>query len=219
MSSVVDSWSSSGVGNWSIGSGGGGLDMVGVGHHGGSHGLPHDGLSLHGDGVGDVVGSINMDGGGHLHDLLGVEGGVIRSIEGLVDEDGVLDLVNLLQGLDNGGVNSLGSPEDSWDSDGKMRGGRLDDPGGVAGHVVGLTEVDLLGDDRGGLVDGGDSSGLLDGGVRSRDGRSHVVDWVGNHGSGRVMLGTIGGHGSSRGSSVSQSSGGRDQGGGGGCES
>ena len=61
MSSVVDSWSSSGVGSWSIGSSGGGLDMVGVGHHGGGHGLPHDGLSLHGNGVGDVVGSVNMD--------------------------------------------------------------------------------------------------------------------------------------------------------------
>ena len=41
--------------------GSGGLDMVGVGHHGLGHGLPHDGLSLHGNWVGDVVGSINMD--------------------------------------------------------------------------------------------------------------------------------------------------------------
>ena len=49
ISSVVDSWGS------------GGLDMVGVGHHGLGHGLPHDGLSLHGNWVGDVVGSINMD--------------------------------------------------------------------------------------------------------------------------------------------------------------
>jgi len=220
----VDSWGSSGIGSWgsSIGSGGGGLDMVGVGHHGGSDGLLHDGLSLHGNGDGDVVGSINMDGGGDLDDLLGVEGGVIRSIIRLVDEDGVLDLVNLLHGLDNWGVDSLGSPEDSWDSDGKMRGGWLDDPGGVAGHVVGLTEVDLLGDDRGGLVDGGDTSGLLDGGVRSRGGGSHVVDWVGNNGSGRVMLGTVGGHGSRSGTSVSHSSanqGGGNQGGGGGSES
>ena len=62
-SSVVDSWSSSGVASVANSSGGsgGGLDMVRVGHHGGSNGLPHDGLSLHGNGDGDVVGSINMD--------------------------------------------------------------------------------------------------------------------------------------------------------------
>jgi len=210
-SSVVDSWSSSSVAN-----SGGGLDMVRVGHHGGSNGLPHDGLSLHGNGDGDVVGSINMDGGGDLDDLLGVEGGVKRSIVRLVDEDGVLDLVDLLHGLDNWGVDSLGSPEDSWDSDGKMRGGWLDDPGGEAGHVVGLTEVDLLGDDRGRLVDGGDSLCLMDGGVRSRGGGSNVVDWVRHDGSGRVMLWTIGGHGSRAGSSVSHGSGSGNQGGGGG---
>jgi len=220
-SSVVDSWSSSGVSSRGVasvansGGSGGSLDMVRVGHHGLSKGLPHDGLSLHGNGDGDVVGSINMDGGGDLDDLLGVEGSVIRSIVRLVDEDGVLDLVDLSDGLDNWGVDSLGSPEDSWDSDGKMRGGWLDDPGGVAGHVVGLAEVDLLGDDRGGLVDGGDSSCLLDGGVRSRGGRSDVVDWVSHNGSGRVMLGTVGWHGSS----VSHSTGGGNQGGGGGCES
>merc|ERR1712223_1630388 len=181
--------------------------MVRVGHDGLSNGLPHDGLSLHGNGDGDVVGSINMDGGGDLDDLLGVEGSVIRSIVRLVDEDGVLDLVDLLHGLDNGGVDSLGSPEDSWDSDGKMRGGWLDDPGGIAGHVVGLAEVDLLGDDRGGLVDGG---------VGSRGGGSNVVDWVSHNGSGRVMLWTIGWHGSRAGTSVSHSSGGGNQGGSGG---
>lgn len=213
MSSVVDSWGSGGIGS------GGGLDMVGVGHHGGGHGLPHDGLSLHGNGVGDVVGSVNMDGGGDLHDLLGVEGGVIRSIERLVDEDGVLDLVNLLHGLDNGGVDSLGSPEDSWDSDGKMRGGWLDDPGGVAGHEVGLAEVDLLCDDRGGLVDGGDSGSLLDGGVGSRSCGSDVIHWVRHDGSGGVMLRTVGWHGSGSGSSVSHGSGGGKQRGGGGSES
>ena len=42
--------------------GSGGLDMVGVGHHRGGHGLPHDGLSLDGDGDGDMVRGINMDG-------------------------------------------------------------------------------------------------------------------------------------------------------------
>jgi len=192
--------------------------MVRVGHHGGSDGLLDDGLSLHGNGDGDVVGSINMDGGGDLDDLLGVEGGVIRSIVRLVDEDGVLDLVDFLHGLDNWGVDSLGSPEDSWDSNGQMRGGRLDDPGGVAGHVVGLAEVDLLGDDGGGLVDGGDSGGLLDGGVGSGGGGGHVVDWVSHHGPGRVMLGPVGWHGGGPGSSVSHGARGGHQGGGGGRE-
>ena len=211
----MDSWGSGSIAEGGDG-GGGGLDVVGVGHHGGGHGLPHDGLSLDGDWDGDVVGSVNMDGGGNLNDLLGVEGGVEGGIVRLVDEDGVLDLVNLLHGLDNGGVDSLGSPEDGWDGDGKVRGGGLDDPGGVAGHVVGLTEVDLLGDDRGRLVDGGDSLCLMDGGVRSGGGGSNVVDWVRDDGSGRVMLGTIGGHGSRAGSSVSHSSGSGNQGGGGG---
>jgi len=214
----VDSWSS-GVGSVDSGGSRGGLDMVGVSHHGGGHGLLHDGLALHGNWVGNVVGSINMDGGGNLNDLLGVEGSVIGSIERLVDEDWVLDLVNLLHGLHNGGVDSLGSPEDGGDGDGKVRGGWLDDPGGVAGDVVGLAEVDLLGDDRGGLVDGGDSLSLMDGGVRSRGRRSDVVHWVSHHSSGRVVLGSIGWHGS-RGSSssVSHSRGGH-QGGGGGAES
>ena len=148
-----------------------------------------------------------------------MEGGIVRGIERLVDEDGVLDLVNLLDGLDNGGVDSLGSPEDSWDGDGEMRGGWLDDPGGVAGHVVGLAEVDLLGDDRGGLVDGGDSGGLLDGGVGSGGGGRHVVHWVRHHGSGGVMLRPVGGHGSGGGTGVGQGSGGGHQGGGGGSVS
>jgi len=218
FSSVVDSWSSSS----SVGSRGGrgSLDMVGVGHHRGGHGLLHDGLALHGNWVGDVVRSINMDGGGNLHDLLGVEGGVIGSIERLVDVDWVLDLVNLLHGLHNGGVDSLASPEDGGDGDGKVRGGWLDDPGGVAGDVVGLAEVDLLGDDRGGLVDGGDSLALMDGGVRSRCRGSDVVDWVRHHSSGRVVLGTIGGDSSGGGgTSVGQGSRGGHQGGGGGSES
>ena len=207
----MDSWGSGSVAKGSRG----GLDMVGVSHHGGSHGLPHDGLALHGHWDGDVVGSVNMDGGGNLNDLLGVEGGVEGGIVRLVDEDGVLDLVNLLHGLDNGGVDSLGSPEDGWDGDGKVRGGGLDDPGGVAGDVVGLAEVDLLGDDRGGLVDGGDSLSLMDGGVRSRGRGSDVVHRVRHHSSSSVVLGSIGWH-SSRSSTSIGHGGGHQRGGGGG---
>jgi hypothetical protein len=221
MSSVVDSWGSSGSVAVAKSSGGGrgGLDMVGVGHHGGGHGLPHDGLALDGHGDGDVVGSVNMDGGGHLHDLLGVERSVVGGIEGLVDEDGVLDLVNLLHGLDHWGVDSLASPEDGWDGDGKVRGGWLDDPGGVPGHVVGLTEVDLLGHDGGGLVDGGDSGSLGLDGVGGGGGGSHVVDGVLDDGSGGVVLRAVGGHRGGPGSGVGHGARGGNQGGGGGCQS
>jgi hypothetical protein len=212
----VDSWGSGSIAEGGDG-GGGGLDVVGVGHHGGGHGLPHDGLSLDGDWDGDVIGSVNMDGGGNLNDLLGVEGGVEGGIVRLVDEDGVLDLVNLLHGLDNGGVDSLGSPEDGWDGDGKVRGGGLDDPGGVAGHVVGLAQVDLLGDHWGGLVDGGDSGSLGGGGVGGGGGGGDVVDGMRDDGSGRVVLRPVGGHGGGAGSSsVSHGARGGNQGAGGG---
>ena len=208
-----------GVSSVTDGRGGNGLlDVVGLGHHGSGHGLPHDGLALDGDWDGDVVRRINMDGSGDLDDLLGVEGSVIGSVVWLVDEDRVLHLVDLLLDGDDGSVDSLSSPEDGGDGDGKVRGGWLDDPGGVAGDVVGLAEVDLLGDDRGGLVDGGDSLALMDGGVRSRGRGSDVVDWVRHHSSGRVVLGTIGGD-SSGGGGTSVGHGGGHQGGGGGGES
>ena len=67
FSSVVDS------GGSSVAKSGGGLDMVGVGHHGGSNGLPHDGLTLDGNWVGNIVGSVNVDRGGDLHNLLGLK--------------------------------------------------------------------------------------------------------------------------------------------------
>jgi len=176
------------------------LDVVGLSHHRGGHGLPHDGLSLDGDGDGDVVRSINMDGSWNLDDLLGMEGSVIGSVVWLVDVDWVLNLVDLLLDLDNGSVDSLGSLEDGGDGNGKVRGGGLEDPGGVAGDVAGLSEVDLLGDDRGGLVDGGDSRGLAVGGVRSWSSGLSVGDGMRDNGPGRVVLRSIGGHrGRSRG--------------------
>ena len=75
-----------------------------------------------------------------------------------------------------------------------MGGGGLQDPGGVSGHVVGGAEVDLLGDNGGGLVDGGHSLGL---GLGDRGGGGsggHVVHGVGDDGSGSVVLRAIGGH-------------------------
>ena len=61
FSSVVgDSWG----GSVSVtqGSGGGLLDVVALGHHGGGDGLLHNGLSLDSNGHGDIVGGVNMDG-------------------------------------------------------------------------------------------------------------------------------------------------------------
>merc|ERR1712223_1704928 len=152
----------------------GSIDMVRVSHDGGGNGLLDDGFFLDGDWDSDVVRGINMDGGWDLNDLLGVEGSIIRGINLALNEDRALDVVDLSLGLDNGGVDSLGSLEDSWDSDGKMRGGWL--------------------------VDGGHASTLGGGGVRSRGSRLSISDrGVGDNGASRVVLSSIsnGGSGSS----------------------
>jgi len=183
-----DSWGSSDSGNsW------GSLDMMRVSDNGGSDGLLDDGLSLDGNWVWDVVWSVNMDWGGDLDDLLGVERSVIRGIVWLLDLDWGLDVVDLLLGLDNWGVDGLGSLEDGWDSDGEMGGGGLQDFGGVAGDVVGGAVVDLLGDNWGGLVDGGHALTLVGGGVGGGGGWGNIVDGVGHHGTSGVVLGSVGG--------------------------
>jgi len=191
FSSVVGDSGGGGV-SVTQGSGGGLLDVVALGDHGGGDGLLHNGLSLDSNGHGDIVGGVNMDGSWDLDDLGGVEGSVIGGIEWLVDEDGVLDLVDLLLDLDNGSIDSLCSPEDGGDSDGKVGSGGLQDPGGISGDIAGLAEVDLLGDDWGGLVDGGDALGLGVGGVGSRGGGLGIVDGVRHDGPGSVVLSSIG---------------------------
>ena len=176
------------------------LDMVGLSHHRGGHGLLDDGLSLDRDWDSNIVRGINMDGGWDLDDLLGVEGSVIRGINLALNEDRALDDVDLSLGLDNGGVDSLGSLEDSWDSDGKMRGGWLVDLGGISRHIAGLAEVHLLVDHRGKLVDGGHASTLCGSGVRSRGSRLSICyRGVGDNWASRVVLSSIsnGGSGSS----------------------
>jgi len=178
-------------------SSGGSVDMVGVSHDSGGNGLLDDGLSLDSDWDVDIVRGVNMDGGWDLDDLLGVEGSVIRGINLALNEDRALDIVDLSLGLHNGGVDSLGSPEDGRDSDRKMRSGWLVDLGGVSGHIAGLSKVHLLGDHRGGLVHGGHASSLCGGGVRGRGsglGISH--GGMGNHGASRVVLGSVGNRGS-----------------------
>ena len=202
---VGSGWGSDGSVNSDGGgsNGGGSLDMVGVSDDWGSLGPLDDGLSLDSDGDGDIVRGINMNWGGDLDNLVGGEGSVIGSIVGLVDKDGLLDVVDLLDVLDDGSVDGLGSLEDSWDLDGEMRGGGLQDSGGISGDIVGLAIVDLLGDNGGGLVDGGHTLGLLDGGVGSRGGGGHVLHGVLDHGSGAVVLRSVGGDGSCGGSSNS----------------
>ena len=57
-----------------------------------------------------------------------------------------------------------------------MRGGWFVDLGGISGHITGLAEVHLLGDHRGGLVNGGHSSTLCGCGVRSRNRRLQQLE-------------------------------------------
>jgi len=183
------------------------VDMVGVSHNRGSDSLLDDGLSLDWGGDSDIVWSINMDGGWDLNDLLGVEGSIIRGINLALNKDWALDIVDLSLCLDNGGIDGLGSLEDSWDSNGKMGGGWLVDLGGVSGHIASLAKVNLLGNNRGGLVDSGYSSTLCGGGVRSRgSGLGISYRSVGDNGASRVMLSSIGNGGSSSSSNWSNSS-------------
>jgi len=187
-------------------SSGGSIDMVRVSHNRGSYGLLDDGLSLDSNWDSNIVRGINMDGGWDLDDLLGVEGSIIGGINLALNKDWALDVVDLSLGLDNGGVDSLGSLEDSWDSNGKMGGGWLVDLGGVSGHIAGLAEVHLLGDHRGGLVDGGDSSTLGCCGVRSRGSWLSISYWgMGDNWASRVVLSSIS-NGSSSSSNWSNSS-------------
>merc|ERR1712106_1044843 len=208
--SITEVSSISGISGIS-GNSGGSIDMVRVSHDSGGDGLLDDGLSLDGDWVWDIVRGINMDGGWDLDDLLGVEGSIIRGINLALNEDGILDIVDFSLCLDNGGVDSVGSSEDSWDSDGKMGGGWLVDPGGISGHIAGLSKVHLLGDNWSGLVDGGHSSSLGGGGVRGRGSGGGICYWgMGDNGAGGVVLSSVGnwtsdrGCGSKRGCSITK---------------
>merc|ERR1719356_507493 len=168
-------------------------DVLGVGHHGGGLGPLDDWLAGNGSGHVHIVGGIHVDGGGHLHDVLLVDGHVVGHLNATLNKDGVLHLVHLNLLLDDGGVVGEGSLEHGGDGDGEMGGGGLEDPGGVAGDKAGLTKVHLLGHHGGGLVHGGHALGLGGGGEGSRGWGRHVVDGVGHHGAGGVVVGTGGG--------------------------
>merc|ERR1711915_753322 len=109
-----------------------------------------------------------------------------------------LDIVDLSLGLDNRGIDSLGSLEDSWDSNWKMGGSWLMDLGGISRNIAGLSIVNLLGDNWCGLVNGGDSGSLSSSGVRCRGSRLSIgYRSMGNNGASRVVLSSIGNWGGS----------------------
>merc|ERR1719244_440012 len=122
----------------------------------------------------DIVRGINMDWGGDLNDVILVDWDIIGDVNLALNQDRGLDIVDLNLFLDNWGIVGNGSLEDSGDSDGKMRGGGLEDPGVVARDIAGLSKVDLLGDNGGRLVDSGDSGTLSSGGERCRGRRGNV---------------------------------------------
>jgi len=167
--------------------------VVGVGHNGGSNSLLDNGLTGNRVGVGDVVGGIHVDGCGHTDDVLLVDRDIIGDIHTTLNKDGVLDIVDLNLFLDNGGVVGDRAPEDSGDRDGEMRGGRLDDPGGIARHEVGCSVVNLLGDNGCWLVHSGGAWALVGGAVWGRCWGCDIVDRVGHHSS---SLEWVGGQGS-----------------------
>jgi len=139
--------------------------MVGVSHNSGGNRLLDDGLSLDRDGVGGIVRGINMDRVGNLDNVVPEDRGIIGDGDLALNKDGSLNVVDLDLGVDDGSIDGLCSLEDGGDLDGEEGGGGLDDPGVVARHIAGLSVVDLLGDDGGGLVDGGGACALGQGGV------------------------------------------------------
>ncbi len=177
---------------------GNGGSMVGVGHNGGGNGLLDDGLTLDSNGVGNGVRGINMDGGGHLNDLLSVKGGVIGDLNTTFNIDGLVHGVDLGLGLNDGGTNGLGATKNSGDLDGEMGGGGLVDGGGVAGDIVGLSEMNLLGYNGSRLVDGGHTCSLGVNGVGGGEGDGS--SGMGNSNGGGGVSNSNGGSGSSQGS-------------------
>jgi hypothetical protein len=140
-------------------------NVVGVSHDSGGNGLLDDGLAGDGHRDGHVVGGVHIDGHGHRDDVILEDGDVIRDGDLALDQDGGLDIVDLGLLGDDGGVVGNGPLEDGGHSNGEMGGGGLEDPGVVSGDVAGLSEVDLLGHDGGGLVDGGGAHSLCGSGV------------------------------------------------------
>ena len=129
----------------------------------------HNGRTLHWHGMGDTVGLVHVHGHGDLDDLLLQDRHVIGHLHALLHGVGLVHNMRLLDHADDGGVGGHGALEGSGDSNGQPGGGRLVDGGGIAGDERGLTEVQLLADDRGRLDDGlRGGSGHMSGGIGCR---------------------------------------------------
>jgi len=174
---------------------GGGGNVGAVGVDGSSNGLLDDGLTLDGDGVGNGIRSINVDGGGDLNDLFSVDGDVIGDLNTSLNIDRLVHGVHLDLFLDDGSTNTLGATEDGGHLDGEMGGGGLVDGCSITGHIAGLSKVDLLRDNRGGLVEGGDALSLgvhrVGGGQRHSGGGSGYGNCGGSSNSGHRGSGSI----------------------------
>merc|ERR1719336_3354964 len=164
-----DGWGSSNADSWGSGDadGGGGVVGAGVGvlDDGGGAGDLDDVLSTDWDWDWHLIGPLDVDGGGHLHDLLDVLDDVVGDGVGLLHVDGLVDDVVVDTGLDDGGGDRLSALESSGDSDVELGDDWLQHLGVVAGDVLLGAVVHLLGHHWGWLVHGGGGWGLDAGAV------------------------------------------------------
>ncbi len=132
--------------------------------------LLDDGFTLDRDRVGHRDRLGHMVRSGHLHNSLHRLDHFIGHIVGLLNMDRLVDGMHLLLHSDNRGSHGLGTLEGSGHSNLEVRNGRLQDLSGIAGNVGSLAQVNLLGDDGLGLVQGGDIGQLFLGDVRGWQG-------------------------------------------------
>jgi len=159
---VKESWGSGVSGGQSWGSGV--VSGVGVLDDGGGPGDLDNVLSSDWDWDGHMVWLLDVDGGGHLDQLLHMNRDVVWDGVWLLHMNRLVDDVGLLLNLDDSWVDLLGSLQGSWHSDADVWDGWLEDLGVVAGDVGLLTVVHLLGDLLWSLVDGDDGLTLNRGG-------------------------------------------------------
>jgi len=194
---------------------------------GSGHGLLDDVSSTDWDWDGDLIGPLDVDGGWDLDHLLDVLDDVIGHVVGLLHVDGLVDDVLLGPLLDDGGGDAVGALEGGGHSNVDLGDHGLEDLGVVAGHVLLLGVVGLLGDHWGwdghagggwGLGLGGVWGGHADGwgweghgGDSGGDGHSGGDGWGGvgaggmsDGGGGDDASGGEGGHTGGEGTSVPQ---------------
>ena len=96
-----------------------------------------------------------MDRGRDFDNLFDVFDDVIRDIVGLFNGDGLVDGVDFLLNGDSSRVGGYSSFQGSGDSNFEVGDGGLQDVGGIARNIRGLSQVNLFGDNGGRFVDGG----------------------------------------------------------------